>query len=452
MIFQKQAHKWLLVFIFLWGSKNPLFAADVCPDFKTRKCLASIQTSIDDEAFESARLESERQCWASLAHEHFLPKKSIYYQAAGCFFQASLERFQGNYYRSFEAKEKGLQMAQQGCRAGMDSLCTLLVDFFKDALDELLDEFEWDLTYGEERERFLSKEKISLNEIRVGREFPREFAKDLSQNILFRLEDRLEIEMPLKGQKNKIDTSYDYHMSVVAFYKGAGLYLDIKVYDKTHQNIVWHKQYSSEATKIRYKLMAFEDKIVLKRYIQDTYEPVYQVLGGLGHARLPNLLGNSSDDRRYVANLRISERFNGGHTDFGLMLSWHMTENQLNTQKTSNPEQEDTETQQSSNNTLKPYGKAVYLYAVLGHKFFEGIENFQNVRWGFHLGGGMFLSSQAHATIVRGGLDIFLGRRFVVTLSQIYQSKPELLITPDDPEQKNIPASQGAEALLSWSF
>ncbi len=179
------------------------------------------------------------------------------------------------------------------------------------------------------------------------------------------------------------------------------------------------------------------------------------MLVGIGGAGIPNVGGEAKDSWMINAQFRATEKFDNRHSEFGLLLSVFKSTSSLAKDypayKPENSEEADTEsnTDEVSEISPKPFEQALALYGMYGHMFLGSVESYNEVRHGANVGAGVFLAQAYLAPIVRAGWDIYFGRRFSTNFGVNYIGPSEILVEGESMKTKG---GVGGDAVMSFNY
>lgn len=453
----------------------PARADDACPDFTTDACLKEIRQNIERVRYDAARDGAELQCYekpeGGPAVE--LSEPVLLAQASGCYFLYSLEKFLGHSMKAVEAQERTREMAAWSCNHGFDSLCEVSLGLIRLQFAALMGEVKGDLKRDSAVKEFKG---AGFREISGGRVLPRSFidasAKDLREAFKasgISLTDCKDCRPAAKDRAamsaGTAKRALDAELTLV----GSELKLDLRLFEVDQAKIVWQKSYQTHDLSARQRLFGFNASVppmVAEAKRLDEYEPNYKFLVGLGSARIPNISGSGRDASRGVVQVRALERFHSGHSEVGMMLSFHATQRTLD-KRLKRVEADDDEDEadepdpdsaagtepepadDDEDPELPPYPTSLGLYFVYGHMFFDGRENYDSIRHGLTAGFGGVMTNSVLAGTYRLSWDAYFGRRVVLSPGFVYVGKSTLEIGKDRVSTKPV---SGGEVVLSLNL
>lgn len=342
---------------------------------------------------------------------------------------------------------------------------------FHDVLNDLLSEFAYDVKRGQVN----GLKNLSIRRIDISDTLPRTYeqyvellvSEKIRENSKIKLincipcksktstmvEGKLMITSPLTNLQRMDEAAsqlgIENFMDVVLVYHTTHMVLAFNVFNTQTKELTWARTYNSETLRSNYQRMAVDYKQVEKGRNSDTYVPDYKILLGLGGSQLPNVAGGARDKSFLGLHMRTVEKFDNRRLDFGLSVSiWTKTADLLKAYPSEGSSSQ-TQTSYTGQSRPLPYKNALGVHALLARNFVGSIEIYDRVRHGMHLGIGGIVSKGYLAPSVKFGWDVYLGRRFVATLSSQYITKSSILVNDDFQTSRG---GGGGDFALSYNF
>jgi hypothetical protein len=342
---------------------------------------------------------------------------------------------------------------------------------FHDVLNDLLSELAYDIKRGQVN----GLKNLSIRRIDVSDTLPRTYeqyvellvTEKIRENSKIKLincipcktktsamvEGKLMITSPLTNLQRMDEAAgqlgIENFMDVVLVYHTTHMVLAFNIFNTQSKELVWARTYNSETLRSNYQRMAVDYKQIEKGRESDTYVPDYKILIGLGGSQLPNVAGNARDKSFVGLHMRTLEKFSNRRLDFGLSVSiWTNTADLLKAYP-SEGTQTGIESTYNGESRPLPYKNLLGIHALLARNFLGSIEVYDKIRHGVHLGIGAVASKGYLAPSIKTGWDVYLGRRFVSTLSAHYVTTSSILVGDDFQTSRG---GGGGDFTLSYNF
>lgn len=382
---------------------------------------------------------------------------------------------------SDDQQQSQRQTAQAKKAERMRMASSTTVRLFHEVLDELLAEFGYDVKIGQIK----GLSNLAIRKVRVSNAIPKTYEDYVEMLITERIRENSRIKLiacvPCKTRTSSLESGrlivsspitnlakletaaatlgIENFMDAVLVYHSTHMVLALSIFNAQTKELVWTRTYNSETIKSRYQRLAVDYSQVKKTEPGEDYKPDYRYMFGLGGASMPNVAGDSSDRSMMSMQIRATEKFNNRRTEFGMMLSLLKTADSLVKEYPSEPSVNSssapTETPTAPNPTSdtrpqpKPFQTAVGIYGIYGHVFLGAFESYNEIRQGFHIGGGGFAAVGYLAPALRVGYDLFFGRRFVVSFAPNYIAPASVLVKSETVQTKG---GVGFDGILSLNF
>ena len=374
-----------------------------------------------------------------------------------------------------EVKKSTKQESDQSAAAdALRTASSKRVRRFHEVLDELLAEFGYDVKMGQIK----SLKNVSIRKVEVSNALPRTYEEYIELLVSERIRENSRVKLinciPCKTRTSTLvegklmitspttnltrmeqaaaQLGIDTFMDVVLVYHTTHMVLAFSVFDTASKEMIWARTYNSETIKSRYQKLAIDYSQVAKSRPGEDYSPEYRFLLGLGGSILPNVGGESKDNNFLVANFRGSEKFDNRTSEFGLLLSIHVsTSSLLKSYPGTGTKKTTTTTAPAEPTEIKPdpYKTALGIYGTYGHIFLGPVESYNVVRHGIHAGLGGLMSTGYMAASGRVGWDVFFGRRFTSSLSLIFVGPATVVVKGEEVKTKG---GAGGDITLSLNF
>ncbi|MFK7871894.1 MAG: hypothetical protein AB8C84_01815 [Oligoflexales bacterium] len=349
-----------------------------------------------------------------------------------------------------------------------------MVRRFHEVLDELLAEFGYDVKTGQIK----GLKNLAIRKVTVGETLPPSYkrytqllvSERIRENSSVRLiactpcfsktstlvDGKIVITSPatnLNQLKMAADQlGIDYFMDVVLVYHSTHMVLAFQVFNVATNEMVWARTYNSETIRSRYQKLAIDYSQVEKSRPGEDYAPDYRLIVGVGGAGIPNVGGTSQDSSMLDVELRASERFDNRRSEFGMSLAIMMTVSSLAGNYTAAEGTGSTTTEEVDPDleipaTPEPFTSALGIYGLYAHNFLGAVESYNDIRQGIHAGIGGLISPGYITGLLRFGTDIYLGRRFVISLSGLYILPSQVVVENEPVETKGGFGGSGVVAV-----
>lgn len=345
---------------------------------------------------------------------------------------------------------------------------------FHEVLEELLAEFGYDVKSGQIKDL----KNLSIRKTMVSDTLPRSYSDYVELLAAERIRENSRIKLisclPCKSKKSKItgkqiiitsphtnmgemasaadQLGIDYFMDIILVYHTTHMVLAFQIFDTQTKELTWARTYNSETIRSRYQKLAVDYSQVIKSRESDEYTPDWRYLAGFGGASVPNVVSGAEESSMLSFHLRGTEKFNNRRSEFGLLTTInYSTSAVLSEYPSTKPDGFTSSTTDDSVTeiTPTPFTLAVGLFGIYSHNFLSRVENFDRIRLGVYGAGGLHIASGYLAPTYRGGLDVFLGKRFVITTSALYVSNANILL---DNSFVKTDGGIGGDVILSYSF
>lgn len=348
---------------------------------------------------------------------------------------------------------------------------------FHEVIDELLAEFGYDVKMGQIK----GLKNVSIRDVEVSEAIPKTYenyiellvAERIRENSKVRLiscvacktrtsrliEGKLMITSPRTNMDNMTriadQLGIEYFMDVVMVYHATHMVMAFQVFNTSTKEMVWARAYNSETVKSRYQKLAVDYSQVEKSRAGEDYVPEYRTLVGFGGASIPNVGGSKNDSSMLTLQVRGTEKFNNRRDEFGLFFAAYKTTNSFikpypTEGSSANEGFESEETATTSDEIVPvPYDTAITLQGVYAHNFLGSLESYNTMRYGVSASGGFFLAKGYLAPVIRGGADVYYGRRFMTNVGLVYIAASKILI---EDEYVDTTGGLGVEVILAFNF
>ncbi len=343
---------------------------------------------------------------------------------------------------------------------------------FHEVLDELLAELAYDVKTG----AIKGLSNLAIRKVRVSKAIPstyEDYVETLLQERIHAnsrvkliscvpckqrtsslVEGKLLISSPAtnmaKLEAAATQLGIENFMDAVLVYHTTHMVLALNVFNSQTKELVWARTYNSETVASRYQKLAVDLTQVQKGRDSDEYVPEYRFLFGAGAAAIPNVAGDAEDSKMMNVQVRATEKFDNRKTEFGLLLSLLKSQSSLiKKYPTEAPADETTPVATPGKGKPVPFQTAIAVYATFGHIFLGAVESYNELRHGFHVGIGALGATGYAAPVVRTGWDVFMGRRFAVSLAGNFVAPSSILVGTDRIKTKG---GAGGDMVLSLNY
>jgi len=328
---------------------------------------------------------------------------------------------------------------------------------FHEVLDELLAEFAYDVKMGQ----INGLKNLSVRNVDVSEAIPKTYRRYLELLVAERIRENAKIRLvsclPCRSKTSRLvegkllvtspttnmeelnraadQLGVDNFMDVILVYHTTHMVLAFQIFNTKTKETVWARTYNSETVRSRYQKLAVDFTQVDKGRTSEDYVPEYRILFGIGGASVPNIGGTVDDSAMIAVNFRGTEKFNNRRQEFGLQLSFMMatnslmspvaTEGEATTEEDAEVVDEEAEVEEL---TPQPFKQALGLYAVYVHNFLGPLETYNKIRYGTHIGLGPMLAAGYMGPTIFGGLDVYFGKRWVVSPNVAYIAPSKILL------------------------
>ncbi len=347
---------------------------------------------------------------------------------------------------------------------------------FHEVVDELLAEFGYDVKMGQ----INGLKNLSIRKVTVNSALPRSYesyvallvSERIRENSKIRLiscitcmnkssrlaDGKLVVTSPTTNMaemdRAASTMGIEYFMDIVMVYHTTHMVLAFQIFNTDTKETVWSRTYNSETIKSRFQRLAVDYSQVKKSRPGEDYVPEFRYAFGLGGAYVPNVTGDSNDEGMMVAHFRGTEKFDNRHSEFGLVLNLYQSTNSTLSSYPTTGGTTDTSTttdqsNQSTTTKLSPFTSAIGLYMLYAYNFLGAIESYNTTRIGVTGGLGTLLATGYLAGTVRGGVDVYLGRSFSVSIAMLYVASSKVLANQ---KYTDTPGGVGGEVELVYNF
>lgn len=376
-----------------------------------------------------------------------------------------------------KSKDNGKEAAQAAEGEKLRVASSSTIRRFHEVLDELLAEFGYDVKMGQIK----GLSNLAFRKVRVSKAIPRTYEDYIEMLLAERIRENSQIRMiacvPCKTKTSalvdgrlmvtspatnvaRLESAAEMlgienFMDAVLVYHTTHMVLAVNVFNAKSKELLWARTYNSETIKSRYQKLAVDYSQVAKSRPGEEYVPEYRFLFGIGGGAVPNVGGDSTDSTMINLQIRATEKFNNRKTEFGMLTSIYKTTSSFIKEYPAEkpeggaaedpPEVEEKVTEP----TPKPFQQALGVYAMYGHTFLGAVESYNKIRHGFHAGFGVLLAAGYFAPTVRGGWDIYMGRRFSTNIGALYIGRSSILVDGDTVETKG---GLGGDLAISLNY
>jgi hypothetical protein len=376
---------------------------------------------------------------------------------------------QGNeYYNNTNLENTNSQVRKSKSQAQQKDLLQLQeasskrIRRFHEVLDDLLAEFGYDVRMGQMN----GLKNVSVRKVTVSDALPQSYERYVETLVTERIRDNARVRiiscMACKTKTSRLiegklfitspatnvttmrdaatTLGIEYFIDVALIYHTTHMVLAFEVFNTQSNELVWARSYNSETIKSRFQKLAIDYKQVEKAHMSDEYVPEYRTMVGFGGGFVPNL--NGMDDSSVLGLMvRGTERFDNRRHEFGLQLNLYMSKASFIG---------GTPAEDESSTKLDPWANAFNLSALYARHFVGSVESYDTIRHGFNGGIGFMYASPTYLSLTaRSGWDIFMGKRFVASMSLLYVANAKIYV---DEEYKDTKGGIGAELYFSVNF
>ncbi len=239
-------------------------------------------------------------------------------------------------------------------------------------------------------------------------------------------------------------------MDVILVYHTTHMVLAFSVFNTGTKEEIWSRTYNSETLRSRYQKLAIDMNQIEKSRESDEYVPEYKLMLGIGGSQLPNVAGTSRDTSFLGLHIRSVEKFNNRKTDFGLLSTfWLNTSSFLKAYPSEGTASESADEEYTGEARPLPYKFVLGIHAIVARNFLGNVESYDTIRHGAHAAIGGILSPGYLAPSLRLGWDVYLGRRWVMTLSGQYIMQSTIMV---ENEFKKARGGVGGDLALSLNL
>ncbi|SMF13503.1 hypothetical protein [Pseudobacteriovorax antillogorgiicola] len=345
---------------------------------------------------------------------------------------------------------------------------------FHEVLEELLAEFGHDVKTGQIKDL----KNLSIRKAMVSDTLPRSYGNYVELLVAERIRENSRIRLisclPCKSKTSRIadkqilitsphtnvgemnraaeQLGIDYFMDIILVYHTTHMVMAFQVFNTETKELTWARTYNSETIRSRFQKLAVDYSQVIKARASDEYVPEWRYLVGFGGASIPNVVSGARESSMLSLHLRGTEKFNNRRSEFGLLASLNISTSALLSEYPSTTPDGFTETDTTetvTEVTPTPFTTALGLFGIYSHNFLAKVENYDRIRWGVNTAIGLHLATGYIAPAARFGVDLFLGKKFVVSSSAFYVTNANILINN---EFVKTDGGAGGDVILSYSF
>jgi hypothetical protein len=322
------------------------------------------------------------------------------------------------------------------------------VRLFHEVLDELLNEFAYDVKSGQ----ISGLKNLSIRKISVSESLPRTYENYVELLVAERVRENSKIRMINTDDMNRAanQLGIENFMDVVLVYHTTHMVLALQIFESGNKEMVWTRTYNSETLKTRFQKLAIDYSQIEKARTSDEYTPDFRYLIGFGGGSIPNVDAAAREKSVLTLHVRGTEKFDNRRNEFGLLLTLNMAASSLLSDYPSEgPAPESTEPEESTERKAKPFTNALGVFALYAHNFLGTLESYNEVRYGVSAALGLHLASGYMAPTLRTGLDTYLGRRFSVNAALILVGPANILL---DGKFVKVSGGVGADVAVSYNM
>lgn len=320
---------------------------------------------------------------------------------------------------------------------------------FNDVLNDLLDEFSYDLKTNEVPDlRNVSVRKVALSEAvprtyepyleSLANERLRKFSKmKVIQCANCRVRrsavenGRVTISTPVNNPQ-ELDAlarslNVDTWLDVGLLYQQSAMLLSVNAFDSRTKELLWSKVYNSEAIYQKRSLNAAGGKDA------EGEKPKTSSMYGItaGYSLVPNV---KKPAQMVHLGLRFSEKFNETRSEVGALLTAVVDPAKIISTYpgvSGDPSAIGEATNGTTTSTIKPFTYGLGLFAVYYHNFIKVPEDFDLLRFGAHAGFGGIVSMGYLAITTRLGGVMKFGKSWVLEAGLLYSLPTTISLAED---------------------
>ncbi len=343
---------------------------------------------------------------------------------------------------------------------------------FHEVLEELLVEFGHDIKNGQIK----ALKNLSIRKTMVSDTLPKSYSNYVELLVAERFRENSRIKLisclPCKTKSSRIinqklvvtsphtnmeemaraadQLGIDYFMDIILVYHTTHMVLAFQIFNTQSKELVWARTYNSETIKSRFQKLAVDYNQVVNSRVSEEYVPEWRYLAGFGGASIPNVVSGARESSMLTIHLRGTEKFNNRRSEFGLLTTLNLSTSSILSEYPTTGNAQNTSTQtQSTTATPTPFTAAVGIFGIYGHNFFGQLENFDKIRFGITSAIGLHLAAGYLAPTLRLGADVFLGKKFMISIAGLYVGNANILINN---EFVKTDGGSGGDITISYSF
>lgn len=319
---------------------------------------------------------------------------------------------------------------------------------FNEVLDDLLDEFAYDL----KSNAIPLTENLALRKVNLSQNIPSSYEKYLETIVSERVQTfsrskvvhcptcrvkqsvvkdgRVTIVMPINNKRTLDALAREYGivawMDVGLIYQSASMLLAFNVFDARSKELLWSKVYNSETIYQKFPRGVpgpSEDRAELAQIDPEEKSSEYNLGLGIGWSLVPNV----SDSVNMLAlSVRLSEVFNKKHSevggqalvlvDTGVIVPEGKSEQGVNLEDSDQVEKSEPEA------VVESFKYGMGIFGTYHHNFFVSEESMDLIRPGAQLSLGALLAEGYLAFTAKVGVNLRMGRSLCLEADVLYSA------------------------------
>lgn len=310
---------------------------------------------------------------------------------------------------------------------------------FNDVLNDLLNEFSYDLKTNQVK----GIQNVSVRKVIVNESIPKSYENYLEDLITERLRThskikviqctncklkrsrvengRVVISSPINNPAELDGLSRDLGIEVwidaALLYQETNMILALKAFDAKTKELVWTKVYNSEKIE---KNVSTMDEPTVERDEEGNYIAQYITNVSAGVYSVPNV---GQNETMIGLGIRIAEQFNGRHAEVGASITPLFSPKLVASNYSTSKKVEGTEAAEETITNVKdvePWTIGAKVAATYHYTFWDGKENYDNVRYGVGAAVGGIIAPGYLTLYGRGSMHARFGKRWQLELGADY--------------------------------
>lgn len=319
---------------------------------------------------------------------------------------------------------------------------------FNEVLDDLLDEFAYDL----KSNAIALTENLALRKVNLSQNIPLSYEKYLETMVAERIrtfsrskvvhcptcrvkqsvvkDGRVTIVMPINNKRTLDALAREYGiaawMDVGLIYQSTSMLLAFNVFDARSKELLWSKVYNSETIYQKFPGGVpdpNEDRAELEQIDQDEKSSEYNLGLGIGWSLVPNV--NDSVNMLAVS-LRLSEVFNKKHSEVGaqavVLVDTGVIVPEGKAEEGVNLEDSDQVEKPEQEAVVESFKYGIGIFGTYHHNFYVSEESFDLIRPGAQLGLGALVAEGYLAFTAKVGVNLRMGRSLCLDADVLYSA------------------------------